>query len=101
LLTRNVRIPQLHVRELQALLAVAETGTFHEAGRHLFLHASTVSKLVGRLERRLDTQLVVRATRGAALTAEGRAALAPARAALGAVVDLGSLVTSHRRHGVR
>ena len=58
---------------------VAETGSFRAAGERLFLDASTVSKLVKRLERSLDVVLLRRTTRHVELTAAGSEAVALAQ----------------------
>jgi DNA-binding transcriptional LysR family regulator len=76
---------QLHVRELQALLAVADSGSFSAAGQRLFLDASAVGKLIARLERRLSTTLAVRSTRRVTLTDAGVRAVSAAEVVLAAV----------------
>ena len=57
--------------EMQVFVAVVEGGSFSAAGRRMMMTPSTVSKLVGRLERRLGIRLIERSTRQLSLTTEG------------------------------
>jgi DNA-binding transcriptional LysR family regulator len=65
------------IRQLQALVAVAEHGTFSGAAKALHTVQSNVSAHVAHLERELDTTLVDRQT--GRLTVEGTAVVARAR----------------------
>lgn len=56
---------------MSVLAAVAETGSFTQAGEALGLSASGVSRAVARLEQRLGVRLVDRSTRAVRLTSEG------------------------------
>jgi len=67
----------MDLRQLAALTAVAEAGSFSAAARRLHTVQSNVSTHVARLEEELGTTLVDRAT--GALTEEGEAVLARAR----------------------
>jgi LysR family hydrogen peroxide-inducible transcriptional activator len=67
----------MDLRQLAALTAVAEAGSFSAAARRLHTVQSNVSTHVARLEEELGTTLVDRAT--GALTDEGEAVLARAR----------------------
>jgi DNA-binding transcriptional LysR family regulator len=58
--------------EMQAFLRVVEAGSFSEAARRLLMTPSTVSKLVGRIEARLNVRLFERSTRRLCLTSEGQ-----------------------------
>lgn len=58
---------------LQAFVKVVEHGSFSEAARSLRLSRSAVSKHVIALEQELGVQLLVRTTRSAAPTENGRA----------------------------
>jgi DNA-binding transcriptional LysR family regulator len=58
--------------EMEVFVQAVDRGGFSAASRVLGLTPSAVSKLVGRLEARLGTQLVQRSTRKLQLTAEGR-----------------------------
>lgn len=56
---------------ISVLAAVAETGSFTQAGESLGLSASGVSRAVARLEERVGVRLVDRSTRAVRLTSEG------------------------------
>jgi len=58
--------------EMQVFLRVVEAGSFSDAARALRTTPSTVSKLIGRVERRLGVRLLERSTRRLALTSEGQ-----------------------------
>src|SRR6187200_402742 len=67
-------MPRLDVNrsgEMEAFVRVVESGGFSSAARALEMTPSAISKLVGRLEARLGTQLVHRSTRKLQLTPEG------------------------------
>lgn len=57
--------------EMEVFARVVQEGGFSAAARSLDLTPSAVSKLIGRLEERLGTRLLVRTTRALALTEEG------------------------------
>ncbi len=67
----------MDLRQLAALVAVAEAGTFSAAASRLHTVQSNVSAHVARLERELGATLVDRA--GGRLTGEGEAVVARAR----------------------
>lgn len=67
----------MDLRQLNALVAVADHGTFSAAARALHTVQSNVSTHVARLERELGVTLIDRAT--GALTEEGAAVVARAR----------------------
>ena len=67
----------MDVRQLQALVAVAEHGTFSGAAKALHTVQSNISAHVARLERELGVKLVDR--HSGRLTAEGTAVVARAR----------------------
>lgn len=71
--------------ELQAFVAVVDTGSLTAAAASLGLTVSAASRTLGRLEEKLQTTLLRRTTRRLELTEEGAAFLAHARAILGAV----------------
>ncbi|MDM0071294.1 LysR family transcriptional regulator [Variovorax sp. J31P207] len=58
--------------EMEAFVQVVDRGSFSAGARALGMTPSAVSKLIGRLEARLGTQLVHRSTRKLQLTAEGQ-----------------------------
>lgn len=60
-----------HSDELSALIAIAETGSFAEAGKRLQRHPSIMSKRVSALERRLGIRMIERSTRSLKLTEAG------------------------------
>ncbi|EHN10171.1 transcriptional regulator [Patulibacter medicamentivorans] len=72
------------IRQLEALVAVAETEHFGRAGARLGTTTSAVSGLIARLEREAGVALVRRTTRRVCLTAEGVAVLGQARAVVAA-----------------
>src|SRR5690606_4816752 len=67
----------MELRQLAALTAVAETGSFSAAARRLHTVQSNVSTHIARLERELGATLVDRSTGG--LTDEGEVVLERAR----------------------
>jgi DNA-binding transcriptional LysR family regulator len=83
----------MDLRQLNALVAVAETGSFSAAARSLHTVQSNISTHVARLERELGATLVDRAT--GALTEEGTAVVHRARFIAGEldsiVADLAAL----------
>jgi DNA-binding transcriptional LysR family regulator len=64
-------------RELNAFIAVVETGGFSAAARRTGESQSAVSKAVGALERRLGVALLHRSTRKVTLTDQGQRYYAP------------------------
>jgi DNA-binding transcriptional LysR family regulator len=58
---------------LRAFVKVVELGSFSEAGRHLRLSRSAISKYIADLENDLGVQLLNRTTRRASPTENGRA----------------------------
>ncbi|MFN2539379.1 MAG: LysR family transcriptional regulator [Mycobacteriales bacterium] len=71
--------PRVSLRAVSAFVEVADGGSFRQAADRMFLDASTVSKLVRRLEDELGHELLHRSTRRVALTARGIATLDVAR----------------------
>src|SRR4051794_24152610 len=82
----------MDLRQLNALLAVAEHGSFSAAARALHTVQSNVSTHVARLERELDAVLIDRAT--GAVTAEGEIVVARARRIQGELDALAADVAS-------
>ncbi|WP_138464506.1 LysR family transcriptional regulator [Poseidonocella sp. HB161398] len=70
-------LPQ--TRDLAAFVAVIEAGGFAEAGRHLGVAPSTLSRTVTRLEAQLGVTLLRRSTRAIELTPEGSDLLSAAQ----------------------
>lgn len=79
---------------MQVLVEAVERGSFSAAGRRLGMSPSAVSKLVGRLEARLGTRLLVRSTRALSLTAEGDAYVARARAILAEIDEAERMIAA-------
>ncbi len=77
----------MDIHDLQAFVAVAETGSFSRASERLFLTQPAVSKRVAQLETELDTRLFDRLGRQVSLTEAGRALLPRARDILQALED--------------
>jgi LysR family hydrogen peroxide-inducible transcriptional activator len=82
----------MDLRQLNALLAVADRGSFSAAARSLHTVQSNVSTHVARLERELGATLIDRAT--GTLTAEGELVAARARRIQGELDALSSDVAS-------
>ncbi len=66
-------------RTLAVFVAVADAGSFAQAGRFLKLSTSVISHHIGRLEEKLGVSLFVRSTRSMCLTPEGLKMLESAR----------------------
>lgn len=75
-------------RELAALVAIAEEGSFTAAADRLRVAQPALSTQVARLERRLGYDLFERVPRGAVLTEAGRRLLPSARGALQALAEV-------------
>ncbi len=84
----------MDLRQLAALVAVAETGTFSAAADRLHTVQSNVSTHIARLERELGVTLVDRAA--GRLTEEGTAVVARARRVQGELDALAADVASMR-----
>lgn len=74
----------MELRQLKALVAVAEEGSFTRAARRLNIVQSAVSAAIRTLERELDTLLFERTTHHVALTDAGAALVPEARRTLAA-----------------
>lgn len=86
-----MNLPNVTVRQLEYLIAVAETGSLTAAAARCHVSQGAVSLALSELERVLDLRLVVRSPRrGAALTAAGTQVLADARRVVGAMGELGA-----------
>ena len=71
----------MDLKQLEAVLAIADHGSFSAAANALGTVQSNVSGRVARLERELDATLIDRST--GALTVEGRIVATRARRVLG------------------
>ena len=85
------------LEELQAFAAVAGAGSITAAAEQLGQTVSGVSRALGRLEKKLDTTLLRRTTRRIALTEEGAAFLAHARAILASIDEAEELMAARRQ----
>lgn len=86
-----MNLPNVTVRQLEYLIAVAETGSLTSAASRCHVSQGAISLALTELERVLDLRLAVRSPRrGAALTAAGTQVLADARRVIGAMGDLGA-----------
>jgi DNA-binding transcriptional LysR family regulator len=74
----------VHVRDLRALIAVAEEGSVTAAASRLYLAQPALSKRLLGLERELGVTLFERHPRGVALSEAGRVLLDPAREVIAA-----------------
>ena len=95
----------MDVRQLAALVAIADHGTFSAAARSLYTVQSNVSGHISRLEKELGVTLVDRAQGG--LTEDGSRVVERARRVLNEIEDIASDMTSrhdrvsgHTRIGV-
>lgn len=82
----------MELRQLEYFVAVADEANFTRAAQRVHISQSGVSAQIKQLERELGTELIDRSGRTATLTPAGKAALGPARAALGAARDLRTAV---------
>ncbi len=82
---------------MKTFVAVAQEGSFTAAGRRLNMSTKLVSKYVGQLEERLDTQLFNRTTRSVKLTDVGSAYLERCRPLLEQFDELEALVHERQR----
>ncbi|MBK4738368.1 LysR family transcriptional regulator [Noviherbaspirillum pedocola] len=82
--------------ELQAFVAVVDTGSITAASELLGLTVSAVSRTLGRLEEKLQTTLLRRTTRRLELTEEGAAFLQHARAILASVDEAEEQMAARR-----
>ncbi len=74
-------------QEMAVFVRVAETGSLSRAGRELMLSQPSVSRIVGALEARLGTTLLLRTTRSISLTEAGSLYLDRARSLLAEVEE--------------
>lgn len=82
--------------EMQAFVAVVDTGSMTAASELLALTISATSRTLSRLEEKLQTTLLRRTTRRLELTEEGAAFLLRARAILASVSEAEELMAARR-----
>jgi DNA-binding transcriptional LysR family regulator len=83
--------------EMQAFIAVIDSGSITAAAEELGQTTSGVSRALGRLEEKLGTTLLTRTTRRLQLTEEGDAFLAQARAIVASVEAAEEHMTARRQ----
>ena len=88
----------MDVRQLSAIVAIADHGTFSAAARALFTVQSNVSGHVARLEKELGTTLVDRSS--GSLTDDGMRVVERARRVLNEIDDITSDVASRHENVV-
>ncbi|MEM6555202.1 MAG: LysR substrate-binding domain-containing protein [Pseudomonadota bacterium] len=76
------------LRQLQYIVAVAETGRFHEAAKRLHVSQPSLSAQISSVEDQLGLQLIERGRSGALMTAQGEEFVRRARLILRDVEDL-------------
>ncbi|MEO4048226.1 LysR family transcriptional regulator [Pseudomonas sp. CAU 1711] len=84
----------MDLANLNAFLAVAESGSFSAAGERLFLTQPAVSKRIAALEQQLDVRLFDRLGREVGLTEAGRALLPRAYQILNVLDDTRRALTN-------
>ena len=85
------------LEELQAFVAVVDGGSITAAADQLGQTVSGISRALARLEKKLDTTLLRRTTRRAALTEEGQAFLLRTRAILASIDDAEEHMAARRQ----
>jgi LysR family hydrogen peroxide-inducible transcriptional activator len=85
-------LPGMDVRQLAAIVAVADHGTFSAAARALYTVQSNVSGHVAKLERELGVTLIDRSNGG--LTDEGQRVVERARRVLHEIDDIAADIAS-------
>lgn len=91
---------QTTLDELQAFVAVVDTGSITAASEQLGLTISATSRTLARLEEKLQTTLLRRTTRRLELTEEGAAFLQSARAILVSVDEAEEQMAARRMQPV-
>lgn len=90
----------LDLRQLQALLAIRDSGSLTQAAATLHLSVPTVTHHLDALEARLDATLVERSKRGTALTAVGAAVAQDAERILAEIARTEAMVADLRDAGL-
>ncbi len=85
-------------REMQAFVAVAESGSFVNAADQLETSKAAVSRYVAQLEERLGVRLMHRTTRRQSMTDEGYAFLAHCKETLALIHDAEEEIQNKRKH---
>jgi DNA-binding transcriptional LysR family regulator len=85
----------VQLRQLRALVAVADEGTFTDAAIALGISQAAVSRTVASLEAELGVRLIRRTTRQATPTALGARVIARSRRVLAEMAELRRMVDDH------
>ena len=83
----------MDVRQLRALVAVVDAGTFTDAAAELGVSQASVSRAVAALEGEMGIRLLQRTTRHVALTSTGERVVTHARRVLQEMAHLGRIAT--------
>lgn len=83
------------LRQIRYFIAVAGTSSVSAAARDLGISQSAVTTALRQLEEEVGTSLLLRTSRGVALTQEGHQFLRHAQRIMGAVVDAGRAIRVH------
>ena len=62
----------MNLKQLEAFVSVAETGSFTRTAQQLYLTQPTISSHISSLEKDLNKRLIVRNTRGVSLSEAGK-----------------------------
>ncbi|HTW37940.1 MAG TPA: LysR substrate-binding domain-containing protein [Steroidobacteraceae bacterium] len=89
-------MPDLKLKDLRYLVAVADTRHFGQAARRCFVSQPTLSAQIKKLEDYLGVKLIERQPRRATLTEAGEQIVARARLILEASDEVVALARSHR-----
>lgn len=91
----------MDLRELEAVIAIHEKGSFSGAAMALYISQPALTRRVALLERELKVKLFVRSAKGVYLTEAGKALLEPAQRALRETSEIRhALANLHERaHG--
>jgi LysR family hydrogen peroxide-inducible transcriptional activator len=77
--TADGRFPAVNLRDLQYVIAVADTGHFGKAAAHCFVSQPTLSGQIKKLEAELEITIFERTNRSVEITPVGEAILSHAR----------------------
>src|ERR1044071_687538 len=78
----------MEIRQLEAFVAIAETGSFTAAGERVNLTQSTISQQIKALEEELGEALFIRGKRSTQLTEAGERLMPQARLILGTLDEI-------------
>lgn len=94
--SRSVTVPDIKLKDLRYLVAVADTRHFGRAAERCFVSQPTLSAQLKKLEQSLGVQLVERQPNNVALTDAGEQIVGRARRILEACEEVATLARSHR-----